>query len=116
MNRETARKDETEPVENPVGIFRTTMAYNEQLMLCHFLLKKGARVPIHRHEAAQNGYLVSGRLRLVWDDGREFLAEPGSGWCFPSNVPHGAEAMEESEAIECFVPLRPEYLPREGDA
>jgi len=111
VNRETARQAETESVENPPGILRTTIAYNEQLMLCHFLLKKDVRIPIHRHVASQNGYLIRGKLRLLWDDGREFIAEPGSGWCFNSNVPHGAETLEESEAVECFAPLRPEYLP-----
>lgn len=111
MNRETARKAETEPVENPAGIFRATIAYNDQLMLCHFLLKKGVRVPVHKHDASQNGYLIRGKLRMIWENKREFIAEPGSGWCFDANVLHGAEAIEESEAIECFAPLRPEYLP-----
>jgi quercetin dioxygenase-like cupin family protein len=90
-------------VENPPGILRTTIAYNDKLMLCHFVLKKGARVPFHGHPAAQNGYLVQGKLRMLWEDGREFIAEPGSGWCFDSN--------EDSEAIECFAPSRPEYMP-----
>jgi quercetin dioxygenase-like cupin family protein len=111
MMRETARKSETAAVESPVGIFRTTIAYNEQLMLCHFFLKKGVRIPFHGHPAAQNGYLISGKLRMLWETGREFIAEPGSGWCFDSNVRHGAEALEDSEAIECFAPTRPEYVP-----
>lgn len=111
MNRETARRAETAPVENPPGILRTTIAYNDQLMLCHFLLKKGVRIPFHGHAAAQNGYLIRGRLRMLWEDGREFIAEPGSGWCFDPDVRHGAEALEESEAIECFAPARPEYAP-----
>ena len=111
MNRGTAKKAETKSVENPEGVFRTTMAYNDQLMLCHFLLKKGARIPLHKHVASQNGYLIRGKARLIWEDGREFLAEPGSGWCFGSNEEHGVEAIEESEAIECFAPIRTEYLP-----
>jgi len=111
MNRQTARRAETEPVENPPGVFRTTIAYNDQLMMCHILLKKGARVPIHKHAASQNGYLIRGRLRMIWEDGREFMAEPGSGWCFASNEGHGSEAIEESEALECFTPARPEYAP-----
>ncbi len=112
MNRETARMADTEPVENPKGVFRTTLACNDQLMLCHFLLLKGVRIPIHRHAASQNGYLVRGKLRMIWQDGREFIAEPGSGWCFDSDVPHGAEALEECEAVECFAPTREEYLPK----
>jgi quercetin dioxygenase-like cupin family protein len=110
--RETVRKSETATVENPLGIFRTTIAYNEQLMLCHFFLRKDVRIPFHAHAASQNGYLISGKLRMLWETGQQFIAEPGSGWCFDSNVRHGAEAIEDCEAIECFAPIRPEYIPR----
>jgi quercetin dioxygenase-like cupin family protein len=111
VKRETAKRGDIAPVEKPAGVFRTTMTYNEQSMLCHFLLKKGARIPFHSHEAAQHGYLVRGKMRMMWEDGREFMAVPGSGWCFDSNVAHGAEVLEESEAVECFAPARPEYIP-----
>ena len=76
MLRNAARKDDTPAVENPPGIFRTTIAYNDALMLCHFTLRKGSRIPLHEHAAAQNGYLISGRMRMIWEDGREFLADP----------------------------------------
>jgi quercetin dioxygenase-like cupin family protein len=109
MNRETARISETPGEENPPGIVRTTVAYNDHLMLCHFVLKKGARIPFHEHAAVQNGYLIKGRLRILWRDGRQFDAEPGTGWCIDSNVSHGAEVLEDSEAIESFAPARPEY-------
>jgi quercetin dioxygenase-like cupin family protein len=109
MNRETAIKSDTASVENPPGIFRTTIAYNDQVMLCHFFLRKGAKIPFHKHVASQNGYLIRGKLRMLWEDGREFMAEPGSGWCFASNVSHGAEVLEDSEAVECFAPARTEY-------
>jgi len=110
MIRETARKSESAAIESPTGILRTTLACNEQLMLCHFLLRKGARIPFHGHAAAQNGYLISGKLRMLWESGKELIAEPGSGWCFDPNVRHGAEVLEDSEAIECFSPSRPEYI------
>jgi quercetin dioxygenase-like cupin family protein len=111
MERPTARKTETEAVEGPPGIMRTTIAYNDQLMLCHFHLKKGITIPFHAHDAAQNGFLIKGRLRIKWQSGKEFLAGPGDGWCFASNESHGAEAIEESEAIECFTPIRTDYIP-----
>ena len=113
MDRPTARRDDTKAVEAPTGIFRRTIAYNDHLMMCHFELKKGARVPFHDHPAAQNGYLISGRMRMIWEDGRALLAEPGTGWCFLPNERHGAEVLEDSEAVECFTPLRPEYLPKD---
>ena len=111
MKRETASTGETAVVENPPGVLRTTMAYNDQTMLCHFILRKGTRVPLHKHEASQNGFLIRGKLRMMWEDGRDFIALPGSGWCFDSNVVHGAEALEECEAVECFAPAREDYLP-----
>jgi quercetin dioxygenase-like cupin family protein len=111
MNRPTARKQDSPAVENPPGVFRRTIAYSEQIMLCHFELKKGARIPMHDHAAAQNGYLVRGKMRMLWGDGRQLLAEPGTGWCFAPDERHGAEVLEDSEAIECFTPARPEYAP-----
>lgn len=80
-------------------------------MLCHFTLRKGARVPTHGHAAAQVGYLITGRLRLLWESGRELLAGPGDSWCFDANERHGAEVLEDCEAIECFAPARPDYEP-----
>jgi quercetin dioxygenase-like cupin family protein len=109
MVRTTARKSETASVEGPPGVVRTTIANNEQLMLCHFFLKKGAEIPFHAHVAVQNGYLIRGKIRMVWETGIEFVAGPGDGWCFASNERHGAEILEDSEAIECFTPSRPEY-------
>ncbi len=109
MVRTTARKSETESVEGPPGVLRTTIAHNEQLMLCHFFLKKGAKIPIHAHAAIQNGYLIHGKMRMIWETGKDFVAGPGDGWCFASNERHGAEILEDSEAIECFTPSRPEY-------
>jgi quercetin dioxygenase-like cupin family protein len=111
MKRPTARKSDTNAVEGPPGVQRTTMAYNDVLMLCHFHLDRGVTIPYHQHPAVQNGYLISGKLKIVWESGKEFIAEPGSGWCFDSNERHGAVALEESEAIECFNPIRDDYVP-----
>ena len=79
MKRETAWKIESVAIEKPWGIFRTTIASNEQLMLCHFLLTKGVHTSFHGHPAAQNGYPISGTLRMLRESGQEFTAEPGSG-------------------------------------
>jgi quercetin dioxygenase-like cupin family protein len=106
-----ARMADCAAVENPPGIFRTTLAWNEQAMLCHFRMIKGAKVPLHDHRAVQNGYLIRGRIRFVNREGELFVAEPGTSWCFASEECHGAEVLEDCEAIECFAPARPEYAP-----
>lgn len=102
------RKD-LETVENPAGIFRTTMDYTENVMLCHFNMKKGAKVPLHNHPAEQAGYVISGKIKFIKADNNSFIAEPGCGYVFKTMEYHGAEVMEDSEVIECFSPAREEY-------
>jgi quercetin dioxygenase-like cupin family protein len=106
-----AQREDCLVVENPPGIFRTTMAWNEQAMLCHFRMSKGARIPLHDHPAVQNGYLISGRVRFLNQAGEAFVAVAGTGYCFGPREPHGAEVLEDAEAVECFSPARPEYAP-----
>jgi quercetin dioxygenase-like cupin family protein len=103
------RKDR-QAAEGPEGIRRTTIAFNEQTMLCHFQMKEGARIPLHSHPAAQNGYVVSGKIKFLTEDGG-FVAEEGSGYVFDPHEKHGAEVLCDAEVIECFAPKRPEYEP-----
>jgi quercetin dioxygenase-like cupin family protein len=113
-DRETGNpvsRNDRQPVENPPGIIRTTIAYNDQTMLCHFSMSAGARIPLHHHPAVQNGYVVSGRIRFITEDGSGFVAEAGSGYVFGPDEPHGAEVLSDAEVIECFAPKRPEYEP-----
>ena len=105
-----SKKETGTTVEMLPGIYRTTMSYNEMIMLCHFQFKKGAKIQLHNHDAAQTGYVLSGEMKLFKGDGSSFIADPGSGWVFNSNEPHGAEALEDSEVVECFSPMRPEYI------
>jgi quercetin dioxygenase-like cupin family protein len=108
-DRRLARRESSPTVESPPGIYRTTLAWDAQTMLCHFRMTRGARVPLHHHPAAQNGYVVSGRVRFQRGDGTSFEAVAGTGYCFGPEETHGAEVVEESEVIECFAPMRPEY-------
>jgi len=108
--RRVARKSESPLVENPPGIFRATLAYNEKIMVCYYTMKRGAVVPLHSHAAAQNGYVIRGKLRMTKEKGEgAFIAETGTGYCFSPDEMHGAEVLEDSEVIECFAPMRPEY-------
>lgn len=112
-NTENRSVGDNPAVEMLPGVFRSTLCYNEETMLCHFKMTKGAKIALHNHAAAQNGYIVSGRVRFFHEDGRSFVATAGTGYLFDSNEKHGSEALEESELIECFNPLRPEYADHE---
>ena len=108
-SRTRCSKKQLQAVEGPPGIHRTTLAYNPDTMLCHFTMKRGAEIPLHHHDAVQNGFVISGRVQFLNESGNDFVAEPGSGYVFGPNEPHGAVVLEDAEVIECFAPMRLEY-------
>lgn len=113
VQRSYCKLGEHKPVEIRPGIFRSTLVYNAENMLCHFFEKEGARVDLHTHHAIQSGYVLRGKLLFFDAEGNERILLPGHGYLFGSNEPHGSVALEESEIIEIFTPGRPEYLDKE---
>ena len=103
------KKDIT-PVEKPDNIFRCTLAYNDDVMLCHFEMKKGAKIPLHDHIHTQIGYVIKGALNFITEKGK-MPVKAGDSYVFNSNEKHGAEVLENSEVIEVFAPCREEYKP-----
>jgi quercetin dioxygenase-like cupin family protein len=103
-------KKDIDPVEKPENIFRRTLAYNNEVMLCHFEMKKGANIPLHNHEHVQIGYVIKGALRFITEKG-DMPVKMGDSYVFNSYEKHGAEVLENSEVIEVFAPCRDEYKP-----
>lgn len=92
------------------GVVRTTLAYIDEAMVCHFRLKKGTDIPSHTHAAVQAGYVISGKIHFIRGNGDEFIAEPGCGYAFSPDETHGARILEDTEIIEYFTPSRSEYI------
>jgi quercetin dioxygenase-like cupin family protein len=103
---------DVKPVEGVPGIFRYTLAYNKDSMLCLFKMKKGSQIPLHNHIHTQNGYCVKGEIRFFTKKG-EFIAKAGDSYIFNSNEAHGAEVLADTDVIEVFVPCRDEYIPKD---
>jgi quercetin dioxygenase-like cupin family protein len=93
------------------GIELKNLTHGSKTHLTEVRLKKGALIPEHQHPHEQTGYLVSGRLRFFSGD-EEAIAGPGDSWTFEGGRKHGAEALEETVVIECFSPVRDDYLKR----
>ncbi len=92
------------------GIRLKTLVWGDRTLFSEFILRKGSMLPDHSHPHEQTGYLVSGRIRLTIGE-RSYEALPGDSWCIPGDVPHHAEILEDSVAIEVFSPVREDYLP-----
>ena len=103
------KKDQIPSVETLKGIFRKTLVYNNNIMLCHFYLKKGSEVPIHSHEQDQVGYVIRGKLQFFTPN-HEFIASKGDSYLFNSNEKHGAKVLSDSEVIDIFSPFREDYI------
>jgi quercetin dioxygenase-like cupin family protein len=84
----------------------------ERIMLAHVYLKKGCIVPKHKHENEQVSYILEGALRfwLGEDEGEEQLVRAGEVLHIPSNLPHKAEALEDTLDVDVFSPPRQDWL------
>ena len=108
MNISHINKKMVPKVEALKGIFRRTLIYDENLMLCHFFLEKGAEVPMHTHKEHQIGYVIKGKIKFKTNS-EEFIATEGECYLFSSNEKHGAILLEDSEIIDIFNPSREDY-------
>ncbi len=91
------------------GIRLKTLCHGKKTHMVQFLLEGGHDLPMHTHPHEQTGFLVSGHMILTID-GKPHDLHPGDSWCIPGDVPHGAEIIEDTVAVEVFSPVREEYL------
>lgn len=97
------------PIDRPMPLIDRQRIIGERMMVSRVLLHKGFRVERHRHENEQISIVLTGRVRFL-------LGEPGSPGQYeeelvagqtivlPSNVPHGAHALEDSLLLDLFSP------------
>ena len=89
----------------------------DRMMLAHVYLKKGCIVPKHSHENEQLTYILEGALKF-WigeDSSEEITVRAGEVLLIPSNIPHKAEALEETLDVDVFSPPRQDWLDRTDD-
>ena len=72
-------------------------------------LKRGALVPMHKHESEQMTYLLQGALKFLID-GEEITVREGEVLHIPSWVPHQAEAIDDTFEMDIFSPIRHDWL------
>jgi quercetin dioxygenase-like cupin family protein len=89
----------------------------DRIMLAHVYLKKGCIVPKHSHENEQLTYILEGALKFwIGEDGAsEITVRAGEVLLIPSNVPHKAEALEETLDVDIFSPPRQDWLDKKDD-
>lgn len=89
----------------------------ERMMLAHVYLEKGCIVPQHSHDNEQLTYILEGALHFwIGANGEEeVVVRAGEVLHIPSNVPHKAEALEDTLDVDVFSPPRQDWLDRTDD-
>jgi quercetin dioxygenase-like cupin family protein len=89
----------------------------DRMMLAHVYMNKGCIVPRHSHENEQITYILEGALRfwLGADGEQEIIVRAGEVLHIPSNLPHKAEALEDTLDVDIFSPPRQDWLDKTDD-
>ena len=105
------------PLETVTPMLDRKLITGERMMIAQVFLKKGCIVPLHQHENEQLTYVVDGALRL-WlgaDQTEVYDVRAGDVLYIPSNVPHKAEALEDTLDVDVFNPPRADWLNKTDD-
>ncbi len=100
------------PKEKVTDAIDRRLVTGKRMMLAHVYLKKGAVVPRHSHDNEQITYILEGALHF-WigeDESQEIVVHAGEVLHIPSNVPHKAEALEDTLDVDVFSPPRQDWL------
>ena len=105
------------PKERLSGFLDRRIITGERGMVTHVYMKKGCLVPMHHHENEQLTYILEGSLKF-WvgsEDAEPFVVHAGEVLVLPSNVPHKAEALEDTLDVDFFTPPRQDWLDKTDD-
>src|SRR5258708_3453117 len=83
--------------------------HGETMTVARVSLLKGCMVPEHSHHNEQMSMLEQGALKFVIG-GVEKVVRAGEVLRIPPNVPHSAEALEDSVAVDLFSPIREDWI------
>ena len=100
------------PRETVTPLLDRKIVTGDQMMIAQVFLQKGAIVPRHHHHNEQITYILEGALRF-WigeDEGEVIDVRAGELLTIPSNVPHKAEALEDTLDLDVFNPPREDWL------
>jgi quercetin dioxygenase-like cupin family protein len=84
----------------------------KDVMVARVLLKKGANVPLHHHHNEQVTYILEGALEFLIA-GERIVVHAGEVLCIPPNVPHEANALEDTVDLDIFNPPRQDWIDRD---
>ena len=92
--------------------FARQVIHADTMTVARVYLRKGCFVPEHSHHNEQISMMEHGSLRFVVA-GQEKVVKAGEVLHIPAHIPHSAEALEDSIAVDLFSPCRDDW--KRGD-
>jgi quercetin dioxygenase-like cupin family protein len=99
----------TIPLEDLNPLLQRQFVVGDDIMVARVLMKKGCIVPLHSHHNEQVTYILEGALKF-WIDGKEIVVHAGEVLTIPRNMPHKAEALEDTIDLDVFNPPRADWI------
>jgi len=99
----------TIPLEDLNPLLQRQFVVGEDIMVARVLMKKGCIIPLHSHHNEQFTYILEGALKF-WIDGKEIVVNAGEVLTIPRNMPHKAEALEDTVDLDVFNPPRADWI------
>jgi quercetin dioxygenase-like cupin family protein len=97
------------PTEHLNPLLDRQFVAGEKSMLARLIIRAGCVVPLHSHENEQITYILEGALKFSLQ-GKEVIVRAGEILVIPSNVPHSAEALEDTVDLDVFCPPRADWI------
>ena len=82
----------------------------EKAMLSRIVLTKGCIVPTHSHHNEQLAFILEGSLRFILGHSDVYIVNSGEVLVIPPDVPHSAEALEDTINFDIFSPPRQDWI------
>jgi quercetin dioxygenase-like cupin family protein len=92
---------------------RVGSVHLDGLMLTHFTFVRGAAVPEHSHPHEQITLVLSGEMEFRLEGETRRLG-PGSGCAVPPGTNHSVVALTDAVAVDCWHPVREDYIVGDG--
>jgi quercetin dioxygenase-like cupin family protein len=97
------------PVEHLNPLLDRQFVAGEKGMLARLVLRAGCVVPLHSHENEQITYILQGALKFSLP-GKEVILRAGEILVIPADLPHSAEALEDTVDLDVFCPPRADWI------
>lgn len=92
------------------GVVRQIMGYDGQVMIVKVKFeRKGAVGTPHTHYQTQTTYVASGKFEFTVG-GKKQIVKAGDGIYMEPDVLHGCVCLEPGLLIDCFSPMRADFL------